>query len=124
PARGVCAATSFHRRNPEMRAAPLHPRHQPSTVIGRVPNGDGAPEPDAPEHGRGPTGAYTLGCPRVGPRPHRLAAEDLALSRRRHGLESRWGYEGQSVPWSSLAVLATLSRWRSRVRIPSGPRGR
>jgi hypothetical protein len=27
------------------------------------------------------------------------------------------------VPWSSLAVLAALSRRRSRVQIPSGPLG-
>ena len=35
--------------------------------------------------------------------PHRLAAKDFALSRRRHGFESRWGHEGQADTglWSS-----------------------
>ena len=53
--------------------------------------------------------------------PHRLEDQDTALSRRRHGFEPRWGHENEGL-WSSSAVLATLSRWRSRVQIPSGPR--
>ena len=28
--------------------------------------------------------------------PHRLEAQDTALSRRRHGFESRWGHAGQA----------------------------
>lgn len=35
------------------------------------------------------TGSVTAGR---SVRPHRLAAKDIALSRRRHGFESRWGY--------------------------------
>jgi hypothetical protein len=71
-----------------------------------------------------------------GYRPHRLVAQDTALSRRRHGFESRWGHASAvEVPRSCTAtqlkctdgpvvkpgVHAALSRRRSRVRIPSGP---
>src|SRR5690242_14755199 len=51
-ARSGLAATSFHRRHPEMRAAPLHPLPQPSTANGFGANEDGAPEPDATGAGR------------------------------------------------------------------------
>ena len=72
-----------------------------------------------------------------GYRPHRLVAQDTALSRRRHGFESRWGHASRNSaverPCSCKAtdgpvvkpgVHAALSRRRSRVRIPSGPQQR
>jgi hypothetical protein len=69
-----------------------------------------------------------------GYRPHRLVAQDTALSRRRHGFESRWGHASRNSvvversrcmatagPVVKPGVHAALSRRRSRVRIPSGP---
>jgi hypothetical protein len=51
------------------------------------------------------------GVPLSARSPHRLAAEDFALSRRRHGFESRWGHTTEdSRVWRSLAVLTALSR--------------
>ena len=67
-------------------------------------------------------------------RPHRLVAQDTALSRRQHGFESRWGHGSiplrraqhpfslrERGPVEQHGVLAALSRRRSRVQIPSGP---
>ena len=41
-------------------------------------------------------------------RPHRLAAQDTALSRRRHGFESRWGHarQGDGIPSSRPGSFA------------------
>src|SRR5438067_1417296 len=79
------------------------------------------PEPEPGSWGSGPAeGAtlsrrYTRGAapwPRAHGKPegpHRLAAQDVALSRRRHGFESRWGHELHRVPWCSLVEHAALS---------------
>ena len=38
--------------------------------------------------------------------PHRLAAQDTALSRRRHGFKSRWGYKSCWIPlWGNKSGL-------------------
>src|ERR671918_1768374 len=42
--------------------------------------------------GTGPGDDILGRCPGGGRRPHRLEAQDTALSRRRHGFESRWGH--------------------------------
>jgi hypothetical protein len=72
---------------------------------------------------------YTLGrCPRAGGGGASQPPSSSGLGSRPFKAETRvripLGVRSEhEVPWSSLAVLATLSRWRSRVRIPSGPRG-
>jgi hypothetical protein len=55
----------------------------------------------------------------LGHRPFKAAA------RVRIPLGARWGPSLAAVhgPVEQLGVLATLSRWRSRVQIPSGPPG-
>src|SRR5918996_3497976 len=67
------------------------------------------PETPGPGHlGGAEVAGYTwLRFLRVGDAPlgpHRLAAQDTALSRRRHGFESRWGHgsEPNMGLWSSL----------------------
>ena len=40
------------------------------------------------------------------PHPHRLANKDAGLSRRKHGFESRWGYQEQACPHSSARSRA------------------
>ena len=61
--------------------------------------------------------------PRQSPRPHRLAVQDIALSRRRRGFESRWGHavcsvsQGSTASWSKLKIEIARSRgevWSSR----------
>ena len=47
-------------------------------------------------------------------RPHRLVAQDTALSRRRHGFESRWGH-------ARLSKRPRGSRWSANSFVPNGP---
>src|ERR1700761_2405592 len=51
--------------------------------------------------------------------PHRLVAQDTALSRRRHGFESRWGHRGPSPSLPGLisgGLADQLGRGRPQPR--------
>ena len=94
---------------PARRSALLVPVSVP--YAGAVPDGGlirlRRPRPSAPPSSSG-----------LGHRPFKAAA------RVRIPLGARAGYGCTARgPVEQLGVLATLSRWRSRVQIPSGPQG-
>src|SRR5690625_659906 len=63
-------------------------------------------------HGRArePAHRYALRRADRCPGPHRLAAQDTGLSRRRHGFESRWGYSPPPRPGGAEVVAQGARR--------------